>query len=125
MFFYRFLLMLRNFFVVTRASLNITSKSNVKQQSLSLLTGKTSNLRTKETSSKKAVAHKERYGKHVKEITKSHPGRTTLNDLTSVVSEIKKRDDSKMHLPILMTTIDSDGIKSVTSAAGTHLVYTI
>ena len=107
-----------------RSSINITSKANAKQRP-SLLNSKDNNFRTRETN-RKSSAYKERdnvkivSNKHSKAIPKPHTTRSTLNDLTSVVTEIKNRYDSKTHLPMLMTTIDSDGIKSVTSAAGTR-----
>ena len=53
-------------------------------------------------------------------IPKLSATKTVLTDLTSIVTDIKKRELGQNQSPILMTTIDSDGIKSVTSAAGNH-----
>ena len=81
-------------------------------------------MRTKDTNKKSSIA-KDRdrilfNNKTSKPISKPNTTKTTLTDLTSIVTEIKKRELSQNQSPILMTTIDSDGIKSVTSAAGTH-----
>ena len=89
-----------------------------------LLTSKDNNLRTKEANKKSSVG-KERYRKVVnnktlKAIQKQNTSRATLIDLTSAATEMKKLGNIQNNSPIFMTTIDSDGIKSVTSAAGTH-----
>ena len=82
------------------------------------LTSNSSNLRTKETN-KKSIVAKERDRKTVKgkiaqPIRKQNKVKTTLIDLTSATTEMKKMSNSQRHSPIFMTTIDTDGIKSVT-----------
>ena len=100
-----------------------TNNSNLKTPSL-LLATKDNNLRTKDVNKKSSI-HKDRERKLVssnkasKAILKPNTGRKTFNNLSSIVTEVKKCGDlSQNQSPILMTTIDSDGIKSVTSAAG-------
>ena len=44
--------------------------------------------------------------------------RPSLAELTTVAEKMAKEEGDKNSSPMLMTTIDSDGIKSVTSAAG-------
>lgn len=114
---------MQNHYCHCRATTANTARVKNKQQS-SLLTTKDNNLRTKDTNKKSSIS-KERdrlsfNNKISKPILKQNTTKTTLTDLTSIVSEIKKRDRSQNQSPILMTTIDSDGIKSVTSAAGTY-----
>ena len=88
-----------------------------------ILTAKDKNLSTKEANKKSSIGGKERdrkvlKNKTLKAIQKQNTTRNTLLDLTSVATEMKKLGQNNS--PIFMTTIDSDGIKSVTSAAGTH-----
>ena len=55
-----------------------------------------------------------------KTILKPSTTKKILTSMPSIASEVKKCDLSQTQSHILMTTIDSDGIKSVTSAAGTR-----
>ena len=94
-----------------------------------LLTTKVSNLRTKEANRKSRIG-KERDMKVInnkasKSIQKQNAVRATLIDLTSAATEMKKLGNSHTNSPMFMTTIDSDGIKSVTSASGTHKQFNI
>jgi hypothetical protein len=77
-------------------------------------------LRTKDTNKKSSISKERDRLLFNNKTSKPNTTKTTLTDLTSIVTEIKKRDLSQTQSPFLMTTIDSDGIKSVTSAAGTH-----
>ena len=54
-----------------------------------------------------------------KTILKPSTSKKMLTNMSSISSDVKKCDLSQTQSHILMTTIDSDGIKSVTSAAGT------
>ena len=54
-----------------------------------------------------------------KAFLKPNTTKKALTNLSSIVTEVKKSGLHQNQSPILMTTIDSDGIKSVTSAAGT------
>ena len=54
-----------------------------------------------------------------KTILKPSIARKILPNVSSTASEFKKCGQNPTQSQILMTTIDSDGIKSVTSAAGT------
>ena len=56
--------------------------------------------------------------KSAKVIIKPNTSKKTLTNLDSMRIEPKKIGLNQNQTPILMTTIDSDGIKSVTSAAG-------
>ena len=56
--------------------------------------------------------------KSSKVIIKPNATKKTLTSLDSMRLEPKKIGLNQNQTPILMTTIDSDGIKSVTSAAG-------
>ena len=88
-----------------------------------MLPTKDNNLRTKDVNKKSSI-YKDQERKLVssnkasKAILKPNTVRKTLTDLSSIVTEVKKCNLSQNQSPILMTTIDSDGIKSVTSAAG-------
>ena len=66
--------------------------------------------------------HKDRYRKILSnkrsKIIPNTSIRPSLAELTTVAEKMAKEDGGKDSSPILMTTIDSDGIKSVTSAAG-------
>ena len=55
-----------------------------------------------------------------KTILKPSTTKKMVTNVSSTAPEIKKCDLSQTQSHILMTTIDSDGIKSVTSAAGTR-----
>ena len=66
--------------------------------------------------------HKDRYRKILSnkrsKIIPNTSLRPSLAELTTVAEKMAKEDGDKTSSPMLMTTIDSDGIKSVTSAAG-------
>ena len=57
-----------------------------------------------------------------KTILKPSTNKKIITNISSTAPEIKKCDLSQTQSHILMTTIDSDGIKSVTSAAGTRYI---
>ena len=66
--------------------------------------------------------HKDRYRKILSnkrsKIIPNTSLRPSLAELTTVAEKIANEGGDKNSSPMLMTTIDSDGIKSVTSAAG-------
>ena len=66
--------------------------------------------------------HKDRYRKILSnkrsKIIPNTSLRPSLAELTTVAEKMAKEEGDKNSSPMLMTTIDSDGIKSVTSAAG-------
>ena len=73
-------------------------------------------------SHQKLNEHKDRYRKILSnkrsKIIPNTSLRPSLAELTTVAEKMAKEDGDKNSSPMLMTTIDSDGIKSVTSAAG-------
>ena len=66
--------------------------------------------------------HKDRYRKILSnkrpKIIPNTSLRPSLAELTTVAEKMANEDSDKNSSPMFMTTIDSDGIKSVTSAAG-------